>query len=654
MERTHAGTRYTLALAGVAGAYVASAKVGIGLSVAHGVITPVWAPSGISLAALLVFGPRLWPAVALGAFVANSTSGAGIAVAAGIAVGNTLEAVTGAYLLRRVGFRAGLERTRDVLALVVLGAGASTLLAATNGVTVLFASHAQDGSYGSDWLLWWFGDAVGDLMVAPFLLVAYCSVRERRRPRNARAAEALLLLAALAAVGVEVFHGGAWRYPYVIFPLLLWAALRFRQLGAASSSLLVGALATWGTVAGTLPIATTSPTERVQIIQALVGVLAISLLVLGATLSEREAAHEELRRVAARLSEAQALAHIGSWAWEIVGDRVTWSDELYRIYGLAPGSLAIDYGVFVERVHPDDRAFVEWTVRQAHADHKPFSFEHRIVHPDGRERLVHGRGRVILDEAGHPVRMLGTAQDITERRLAEKLRDDILSTVSHELRTPLTSVLGFALTLRERAGRISPQAAARMTEQIVEQGRRLDRLLADLLDLDRLRRGLIAPVRRPTDVGRLIAEVVAAHQEAGREIDVSGDPVTASLDARKIERVVDNLLANAVRHTPPGTGVAIRFQPLGEDLLLTVEDEGPGVPDEYKTTIFETFNRGSKILSGEGGTGIGLALVARFAALHGGCAWVEDGSSGGASFQVLLPDCVLSQPAESAVFHSSG
>jgi signal transduction histidine kinase len=460
--------------------------------------------------------------------------------------------------------------------------------------------------------------------------------------------EALVLVASLTAVNAVVFLWGGWRYPYLLFPLLLWAALRFRQLGAATSSLLVGAVGTWGTVAGTVPIVATSPTERVQIIQALVGVLAISLLVLGATLSERETANEAVKQTADRLSEAQALAHLGSWTWELADDQLSWSDELYRIFGFAPGSGGVSYGFFLERVHPDDRVVVECVVRQACSDRQPFSFEYRIILPGGGERLLHGRGRVLLDEFGRLARMVGTAQDITEQRQAERLRDDILASVSHELRTPLTSVLGFAVTLQERGERLGREAAATLIEQIVQQAHRLDRLLGDLLDLDRLRHRQIAPVRQATDVTQLASQIAVAHQTDGYAIRVSGEPLTANLDAAMIDRLVDNLLANAVRHTPPGTSIVLRLERQTEDLLLIVEDDGPGIPDELKAAVFEIFNRGAKIMSNERGTGIGLALVARFAALHGGRAWVEDSPAGGASFQVWLPRCLLPRSPGSA------
>lgn len=634
--------RHWLELAGLSAAYIVAAKFGIELTVAHGVVTPVWAPSGISLAALLIFGRRLWPAVLIGAFVANATSGAEPLVAASIAAGNTLEAVLGAFLLMKVGFRLDLERVRDVLALVVLGAGLSTLISATNGVTVLVLADAAEASYGTEWVLWWFGDAVGDLMVAPLLLLAF--VHRRKRPSGARLLEGLALLCSLIALSSVVFLAGAWRYPYVVFPLLLWAALRFHQLGAATSSFIVAAIGTWGTMAGTVPIAETNATARVQIIQALVGVVAISMLVVGATLAERETANQAAEQTAARLSEAQALTHIGSWEWDLATDSVTWSDELYRIFGFAPRSVAVTHASFLGRVDPDDRRQIEDTVGGAYADRQPFRFEYRIARVDGSTRLLQAHGRVILDESGQPARMVGTAQDITELKHAEDLRDDILSTVSHELRTPLASILAFSLTLQERSKHLGEQAFGGVVEQIVGQVRRLDRLLSDLMDADRLRHGLVAPVRGPTDVTQLIGQIAAAHDAAEHVITVNAEPTAAQVDAAQLERIVDNLVSNAVKHTPPGTPIALRLERQQEDLLIIVDDEGPGIPDEFKTAVFDIFDRGAKTRSGGPGTGIGLSLVARFAALHGGRAWVEDSRSGGASFRVLLPNCVLAQP----------
>jgi PAS domain S-box-containing protein len=618
------GRRQLLVFLGVAAAYIGAAKLGLALSVAHGVITPVWPPTGIALAALLLLGPRYWPAITLGAFVSNVTSGVSADVALAISIGNTLEALVAVYLLRRVDFRPSLDRTRDIMWLTVLAACVSTAIAATNGVTTLALAGSPAASpYGSAWLLWWLGDAMGVLLVAPVLLIAATRPLQLRR---ARLLEALGLLALLAGTSAAIFFGGQWRYPYPIFPLLVVATLRFRQLGAAIGCLVVAGIAIAGVVSGASPLAA-DETATVQILQALLAFAAVSLLVLGATLTEREQATESL-------AEAQALAHIGSWEWDVGTDRVTWSREMYRIFGLEPRAGKLTYAKYLARVHPADRELARSQIERALETRQPFEVQHRIVLDDGTERVVHGRGRVIVDSSGAPLRLVGTSQDVTERHRVEEVRDNILSAVSHELRTPLTSVLGFALTLEQR-----PDDAARreMTSALVAQARRLEHLLSDLLDVDRLRHGLVHVTLEPTNVTSLVKRTIAAAETLeGNRISLGADEIVAEVDAAKLERIVDNLVTNALKHTPPGTGVFVSVSAGPGRLLLRVDDSGRGVPDELKQQIFEPFVRVNGA-AGAPGTGIGLALVAQFAALQGGKAWVEDRPGGGASFRVSLP-----------------
>jgi PAS domain S-box-containing protein len=617
-----------VAFAAVVGLYVGAAKLGIELSVAHGVITPVWAPTGIALAAVILFGPRFAAAVALGALIANATSGASLPEALVISVGNTLEALVGRALLVRAGFRPSLGRVRDVLALVFLAACASTTVAATNGVTTLWVGGDVSGSsYGSEWLLWWAGDAMGDLIVAPLLLV-WAAV-PRRRPTRSEAIEAVAVLALLAGVSSFVFLAGYWHYPHLLFPILVWVVLRFRQRGAVTASFVVCAIAVSGAVAGQIPLGSGSATEVVQILEGLLAGIAVALLLLGAVLVERDSA-------AALLREAQEVAHIGSWEWDIAADRVTWSDELYRIYGLAPQSVEITYERYLERIHPDDRERVNALVTGAAADGSSFVFEHRTVLGDGRVRWLQARGRVLLNDAGKPMRMVGTSQDVTERKQLDELRDTILSTVSHELRTPLTSIVGFALTLRHRGRTLDPATYAEVVGHLAEQSQRLQKLLADLLDLDRLRLGLVQPTFRPTDVGELVERVVHERDAGPRRIELAVGHVVAEIDAPKVERIVENLLVNAVKHTPPEATVSVRVESQDGGVLICVDDRGPGVAEGERDAIFQLFQRGDGV-AGVPGAGVGLSLVSQFAELHGGRAWVEENPGGGASFRVLLP-----------------
>jgi PAS domain S-box-containing protein len=623
--------RYALKLAILAAVYVAAAKLGIELSVARGVVTPVWAPTGIAIAGLFLFGLRLWPAVALGAFIANATSDASIGVAAAIAVGNTLEAVVGGYLLQRAAIRPALDRVRDVLALVVVAALAAPVIAATNGVTVLWlADSLEAASYGSEWLLWWLGDAMGALIVVPLVLV--WSTNPLRRLERGRLIEAALLVVVLVGVSVTVFLAGYWRYPHVLFPILIWATLRFRQAGVVTSSFLVSAIAIAGAVGGSTPLTEGSGTEIVQIVEGLLAVVVVSLLIVGAVLEERLRALEQVAEAVDAFNEAQQLAHVGNWDWNIPENTVTWSDELFRIFGLEPQSREVTFESYLESVHPEDREFVRGTVERAYVEREPFLFEQRIVLPDGGVRWTQSRGRVVTDDTGTPVRMVGTAQDVTERKRLDALRDTILSTVSHELRTPLTAILGFSLTLEERGAELDPGLRREMIQHLAEQARRLSRLLTDLLDLDRLRLGRLTPEFTETDVAELVARVTSAHG-----IAVQSEPVIAEVDPAKVERIVENLLANAHKHTPGGTDVHVWVESQDGGVLIGVDDRGPGVDEEEREAVFEMFNRGGGLTVSVPGAGVGLALVAQFAAVHGGRAWVEENPGGGASFRVFLP-----------------
>jgi PAS domain S-box-containing protein len=423
---------------------------------------------------------------------------------------------------------------------------------------------------------------------------------------------------------------------HLLFPLLVWAPLRFKQPGVVTSSFVVAAIAIAGAVNGATPLGNGSATVVVQILEGLLAAVSVTMLLLGAVLAERAAADEALERAHATLAEAQEVAHIGSWEWSVLANRVTWSDELCRLYELAPQSRELTFESFLEHVHPEDREVLRQTLERAYVDRLPFAVDHRIVLSDGHVRWLQGRGRVILDETGTPVRMVGTSQDVTERKRVDELRDTILSTVSHELRTPLTSILGFSLTLKDKDAKLADDAREAIVDHLAEQAGKLDRLLSDLLDLDRLRRGFIRPTFRATNVGWLATQVATDFAVDGHPIEVCAQPVVAEIDAPKVERIIENLLANALKHTPRGTKICVRVESCEDGVLITVDDRGPGVPEDHRQAIFEIFNRGGAV-SDTAGTGIGLSLVSQFAALHGGRVWVEENPGGGSSFRVLLP-----------------
>ncbi len=231
-----------------------------------------------------------------------------------------------------------------------------------------------------------------------------------------------------------------------------------------------------------------------------------------------------------------------------------------------------------------------------------------------------------------------------ELRAQNDLKNTLLHAVSHDLKGPLAGILGAMQTIR-RAQQLSlTDNEMQDLYGVIEQaGAKAARLVDDLLDLDRLGRGQLQPEREPTDVAdlarRLIAEVPSL---AGHPVRVEGDKVLVNLDTSKVERIVENLLGNAGKHTAPGTPIHVKVMGRPNGVVLIVEDEGDGVPDEIKDTIFQPFRQGE---DARGGVGIGLSLVQRFAELHGGTAHVEDGPGGGARFVVTLPGDVVEPPA---------
>jgi PAS domain S-box-containing protein len=226
-------------------------------------------------------------------------------------------------------------------------------------------------------------------------------------------------------------------------------------------------------------------------------------------------------------------------------------------------------------------------------------------------------------------------------RELDQMKDAFLQAVSHDLRTPLTSVLGIAATL-DRGHRLLPAGeVGDLLGRLAGNARKLGRLLTNLLDLERLTQGTLAPDRRPVDLAEVVSRIVTdAGPEllGGRPLSVETAPVLVAVDPPKVERIVENLLANAARHTPAGTPVWVRVQAADGGALVVVEDAGPGVPAEVRQVIFQPFRQGPTITAYAPGSGIGLALVAHFAGMHGGRAWVQERPGGGASFQVFLPD----------------
>lgn len=291
-----------LRVLGVAAAYYVAARIGLLQELVRGQVTPLWPPTGVALACLLLLGGRVWPGIALGAFLVNAPIGPSTPAIIAITMGNTLAPLCAYWMLRRVGFRIELDRLRDGLALVLLGAMAGMLVSATIGSGALRAAGAVPANdFWAVWSVWWTGDAMGVLVIAPLLLV----LRTARWPRGVparRYVEAVALLVSAVVVTVTVTRVSI-DLLFLVFPFLIWAAVRFQLGGAALCVLVVSGFAIHAAAVGAGPFAGQDLLVKMITLQAFNGSAALTGLLLAALTTERDMAFRILARAARQLSD---------------------------------------------------------------------------------------------------------------------------------------------------------------------------------------------------------------------------------------------------------------------------------------------------------------------------------------------------------------
>ena len=383
-------------------------------------------------------------------------------------------------------------------------------------------------------------------------------------------------------------------------------------------------------------------------------------------ITERKQAEEQLREAEAKyrtlVEQIPAISYVDVYDPTYTPDmyRTAYvSPQIETMIGYPPEEFTGSPELWYTLVHPDDRERVLQADEHHYRSGRPLSEEYRVIAKNGRIVWILDEAAVVRDEQGEARFSQGILYDITSRKKAEEdleralsiereaaerlraldeMKNTFLHAVSHELRTPLSVVLGLAVTLEREEVKLPVEERKDLVRRLASNARKLDQLLSDLLDLDRLDRGIMEPRRRPTDVAALVRRTVENSDILGtRPVRVSAQLVVVSVDAPKVERIVENLLANAARHTPPGTTIWVGVAPQQDGVLITIEDDGPGITENLRESIFEPFRQGPGTPSHSPGVGIGLSLVAKFAELHGGHAWVDDRPGGGASFKVFLP-----------------
>lgn len=344
----------------------------------------------------------------------------------------------------------------------------------------------------------------------------------------------------------------------------------------------------------------------------------------------------------------------GFWEWDVISGELVWSGAIFQQHGLPIAPHAPDFPTYLQMIHPDDRSAFTTAIDGALAGAAPFNIELRIIWPDDSIHWTHGAARVFRDEEGRPTRMLGTGQDITERKRVEAERDRLLAderraaefreafidVISHELRTPITSILGMSQILTRPGRPDDPATRLPLLDDIRSESERLHRLVEDLLVLSRVERGRLVIDAEPLEPRRLLERVVAHEAAELPSIDIELEldpdlPIVAG-EATYIEQIVRNLLGNAAKYTPAGTRVSVSAVREGAVVGFRVTDDGPGIPATSMDRIFELFYRDPVSARTVAGSGIGLFVCASLVSAMGGRMWARQRPEGGSEFGFTL------------------
>jgi two-component system, cell cycle sensor histidine kinase and response regulator CckA len=514
-------------------------------------------------------------------------------------------------------------------------------------------------------VIWWTGDLLGTLVVAPLLFAWATAPESPHIPR--RLAEVMLLCLGTVLAG-EVGLGGILKgsllaqveYPYLLFPFVIWAALRFGARGASLMTFTVAIIAVSHTVAGGSPfVSVISTTTLLGVASYLVAVAVTGLVLAAAVRWERHHATEALAHSEERLRRALDAARMGIWFWSVENGTLTWDDNLRLLYGLDSGERIATYDDFLARVHPDDRERVSDAVRRVLEAGGDLDYEFRILLPDGRVRWIADHGEIRRDEQGRPVYLTGICTDVTERRVTEdRLRQAhrmesvgrLAGGVAHETNNQMSVVLGATGFILKRND--VPEAVRTDVEFIQKAAERTAAVTAQLLAFSR--RQILKP--EVLDLNALIKgwEPVVRRimgEDSGVVLRLAPGLGPVKADPGQLEQVLLNLALNARDAMPRGgrisietsqselTPAYIRGKPgtaiePGRYVVLAVSDTGHGMDKETLSHIFEPFFTTKGVGKG---TGLGLSTVYGIVKQSDGYVWVYSEPGQGTTFKIYLP-----------------
>jgi len=488
-------------------AYFVAGKFGLSLAYVNASVSPVWPPTGIAFAAFLLLGPRIWPAIFVGAFLVNVTTTGSIATSVGIAIGNTFEGRLGADLVRLfANGRDVFNRSRDVFKFVVLGGLFSTTVSATIGVSSLTLGGSADWrAYPAIWFTWWLGDAVGALVVGPVLVL--WSMRVGVPRSRLRRLEGVGLFATVVAIGVLVFYGLVGQpLTFLCLPPLVWAAFRFGQRETAAAIAIMSGLAIWGTVHGFGPFADGPRNESLLLLQAFLGTMAVMSIMIAAVVAERKRDEAALAHLAS-IVEFSDDAIVGKTLEGVV---TSWNAGAERLFGYsAAEAVGRPISIIIPPDHPNE--LLRILARLKRGEHiQPY--ETTRIRKDGTRVQVSVTVSPLRSSSGTIIGASAIGRDVTEKKRADAaLREaatlrsvaSLAVAAAHEINNPLTVVSGELQLLAREAG-------ARWSGRVTAMLEALERIREVVLRMNQITR------LEPAERQRHLPEMLDLEKSSGR------------------------------------------------------------------------------------------------------------------------------------------
>jgi len=674
----------------LAAVYFLAARFGLALAFAHTSISPVWPPTGIALAATLIWGYRVWPGILLGAFMANALlTPVALPVAAAIALGNTLEALTGRFLVQHVLQSSyPFDRADRCFKFVLLG-GLSCVVSATIGVASLsLGGYAAWTNFPFLWGIWWLGDTTGLLLVAPLVLAFLHGENITWKPR--RVIEVLALLVSVLILTDLVF--GGWFHmqvlhyalAFTLLPFFMWTGFRFGLRIAMSTMLFVSAVGIWGTIHGVGPFVSADLNESLVLLQSLIGVCAVTILGMTAVLAERNETEQVVnslnrilqQRVGAGAQELTAVLRAlkdSEERFRLLVDNVqdyavfmldrngwiaSWNTGAERIKGYqATEIIGRHYSCFftpedVLTGRPQSNLIAAagagrtedegWRVRK---DGSRFWANVVITAIRDSKGEVQGFAKVTRYMTAH---MTAEAERKQSEMLLSKQNEELIQinaelerfayVASHDLKEPLRMITGHLGLLSKRYRAMLDKDAVEFINFAVDGAKRMEVLITDLLTYSRMgpRQKKNEEVDCEKLFSRSVMDLQAVIDESGAE--VTHDPLPTLIgDSSQLGQVFLNVMGNAIKYR--GTDkpkVHVSAMRAGNEWRFSVSDNGIGMDPQYQERIFLLFQR-LHTRAEYPGTGIGLSICKKVIDGHGGRIWVESEIGKGSTFYFTIP-----------------